>query len=61
MTSTSDEIGDPMTDEEFHDQLRQLIRTAEANGVDVAGGWECRNTSPDHSDWDIEITEVQSK
>ncbi len=61
MTSASNGVSGPTTDEEFHDRLRQLVRAAEANGVDVAGGWECRTTSPDHPDWDIEITEIQSE
>lgn len=60
MTTTPYEGSDPTTDEEFHDQLQQLIRTAEGNDVNVAGGWPCRADGPDQSSWDVEILEVRS-
>lgn len=46
-----------MTAKEFHDQLIQLVRAAEANGVGVEGGWVCQ-TNGDDAAWDIEIIEV---
>ena len=50
---------DELTDEEaFQDALAELIQEAEANGVDVEGGWACRDGS-DPSEWGIEIYEVR--
>lgn len=54
MTKASHGPSEPMTDEEFHCQLTQLLQTAAANGVDVRGGWACQ-TEDDNTDWDIEI------
>lgn len=39
-------------------ELVALFRRAHANGVDVMGGWECRNDG-DLPDWDVVVTEVQ--
>lgn len=61
MTSPPYEASAPKTGEEFHDQLRRLIRTAERSGVDVAGGWACRGDDTNQSDWDVEIIEVLSE
>lgn len=52
-----DSNGHPETAEEFNDALIELLRQAHAAGVDVPGGWTCRN-GPEHPDWDVVITEV---
>ncbi|NHN60227.1 MULTISPECIES: hypothetical protein [Halorussus] len=39
-------------------ELRALLRQAYANGIDVEGGWECRNGT-EHPDWDVIVTEVE--
>ncbi|MXV60780.1 hypothetical protein GS429_01575 [Natronorubrum sp. JWXQ-INN-674] len=44
--------------EELNTELKALLRRAYNNGVDVEGGWECRNGS-EHPDWDVIVTEVQ--
>ena len=50
----------PKTDEELHEQLEVVIRSAESNGVDIEGGYEFRTT--DHRpDWDVEIIEVAKR
>lgn len=49
---------EPETREEFRAQLERLIRTAESNGVDVAGGYGFR-TDDDAPDWNVELSEVQ--
>lgn len=43
---------------ELYDELQSLLRRAHEGGVDVEGGWECRN-GPDHPDWDVLVTEVE--
>lgn len=42
---------------ELNEALKSLLSRAYDNGVDVEGGWDCRN-GPDYPDWDIVITEV---
>lgn len=42
----------------LHAELKALLRRAYTNGVDVEGGWECRN-GDDHPDWDVVVTEVE--
>lgn len=44
--------------EELNEELKALLRRAHNNGIDVRGGWECRN-GEEHPDWDLIITEVQ--
>ena len=46
------------TQAELNAELRSLLRRADTNGIDVEGGWECRNGAT-HPDWDVIITEVQ--
>ncbi|ELY44883.1 hypothetical protein [Natronorubrum bangense] len=43
---------------ELHAELKALFRRAHANGIDVEGGWECRNGT-EHPDWDVIVTEVE--
>lgn len=50
----------PETAAEFNDALDRLLRRAAAADVDVAGGWECRN-SDDYPDWDVVVTELSKK
>lgn len=55
-----------MTDEELtltssealNAELKALLRRAYDNGIDVEGGWECRN-GVEHPDWDVIVTEVR--
>lgn len=49
--TTSDEAG-------FRTELRALLRRAHRTGVDVEGGWECRNGA-EHPDWDVIVAEVE--
>ena len=48
----------PTTQAELHTELKSLLRRAYANGVEVKGGWECRN-GVDHPDWDVIVTQVR--
>lgn len=43
--------------EELNAELRTLLRRAYERGIDVEGGWECRNGAS-CPDWDVVITEV---
>ncbi len=58
MTSTAPTSDGPTTAEEFHAELRRLVRAAETNSVDIEGGWACRGMADDSS-WDIEIVSVR--
>lgn len=51
--------GGPTTAEGLNDELRSLLRSAHTNGVEVRGGWECRNGGS-YPDWDVVITGVRS-
>lgn len=42
----------------FQDELVRLLREAEANGVDVEGGWASRDGA-ERPEWGIEIYEVR--
>ncbi|WP_435094734.1 hypothetical protein [Halorubrum sp. N11] len=42
----------------FRAELQALLRRAHQTGVDVEGGWECRNGA-EHPDWDAVISEVR--
>lgn len=46
------------TQAELNAGLKSLLCRAYANGVDVEGGWECRNGA-DYPDWDVIVNEVQ--
>ncbi|MEF8914612.1 hypothetical protein [Natronomonas sp.] len=54
---TADETG-PVTSAELNTELEAVLRRAHESGVDVRGGWECRN-GPESPDWDVLITEVE--
>lgn len=43
---------------ELNAELKALLRRAHLNGIDVEGGWECRNGT-EHPDWDVIVTEVE--
>ncbi len=45
------------TKTELNEELRELLYGAHENGIDVRGGFECRNGA-EHPDWDVIITEV---
>jgi hypothetical protein len=59
MTHPTIEADEPTTEEAFQNHLHRLVRTAEANGVDVEGGWTCR-TGDGRSDWGVEVLELRS-
>ncbi len=44
--------------EELNAELKVLLRRAYENGIDVEGGFECRNGA-EHPDWDVIVTEVE--
>ena len=48
----------PETPTELKAGIRLLFKEAHDNGVDVKGGWECRNGDR-YPDWDVVVTEVQ--
>lgn len=49
----------PLTSEEaLNAELKALLRRAHTGGIEVKGGWDCRN-GPEHPDWDVIITEVR--
>lgn len=57
MIMTTEEA--PITSKaELNAALRELLLTAHTEGVDVEGGFECRNGA-DHPDWDVVVTEVE--
>lgn len=43
--------------EELNSELRELLRRAHESGVNVEGGWDCRNGTG-YPDWDVVVTEV---
>ena len=43
---------------ELNAELKALLLRAYENGVDVEGGFECRN-GIEHPDWDVIVTEVE--
>lgn len=47
-----------MSKEELNAELQALLLRAYESGLDVKGGFECRNGA-DHPDWDVIITEVK--
>jgi len=44
--------------EELNAELKALLRRAYESGIDVEGGFECRNGF-EHPDWDVIVTEVE--
>lgn len=55
MTSEGTQI---TSKEELNAELKALLRRAYENGLDVEGGFECRN-GVEHPDWDVIVTEVE--
>ena len=51
---------DPLDDDAFHAKLRALLYRAHEAGVDIRGGWECRN-GDGSPDWDVVVTEVEKR
>lgn len=43
---------------ELNAELKALLLRAYENGIDVEGGFECRNGG-EHPDWDVIVTEVE--
>lgn len=50
--------GTPLTSDAFNAELKALLRRAHDEGVDVEGGWNCRNGET-YPDWDVVVTEVR--
>ena len=48
----------PTTEIELHTELKSLLCRAYDNGLDIEGGWDCRN-GDEYPDWDVLVTEVQ--
>lgn len=48
---------EPQSTDSFNEALRELLRSAHDNGVNVEGGWECRNGTP-YPDWDVDVIEL---
>jgi hypothetical protein len=46
------------TEEEFHEALRRLVLEADANDVDVRGGWPIVDGD---RGWDLEIVETAGR
>ena len=44
--------------EALNAELKAVLLGAYENGIDVEGGFECRNGG-DHPDWDVVVTEVE--
>lgn len=47
----------PTTKAEFREGLEELVRSAEANDIDITGGYTFR-TDGDGADWSLELFEV---
>jgi hypothetical protein len=47
-----------LTESEFHEELGALLRRADADGIEVEGGWPCSNADDSH-DWDVEVIRVK--
>lgn len=45
------------TKAELNEEIEALLWRAHENGIDVRGGFECRN-GVEHPDWDVIVTEV---
>jgi hypothetical protein len=51
-----------ITDEhDFAEHLRALLVAAEANGVDVTGGWSVDRERDRSPDWDVEVTAMAAR
>jgi hypothetical protein len=47
-----------MSKAELNAELKALLIRAYGNGINVEGGFECRN-GVEHPDWDVIVTEVE--
>lgn len=45
---------------ELNEALKRLLVRAHKGGIDVEGGWECRN-GPEYPDWDVLVTAVEKR
>lgn len=54
--TTDDSV--PNSSPEFQRKLATLLRQADREGVDLAGGWTCRNEDGG-ADWDVVVTELE--
>lgn len=52
-------VDSPITSaEELNEALQSALLRAYEGGIDVEGGFECRNGA-DHPDWDVIVTELE--
>ncbi len=56
----SDRQEAPASGSELNSALEDLLRRADANGVDVEGGWDCVDDSL-HPNWDVVVTAVERR
>lgn len=56
----SSEETPPTSKAQLNAELKALLLSAHKNGLDVEGGFACRN-GVEHPDWDIIVTEVESR
>lgn len=57
MTRDTSPFNEVTTADSFSRVLRELLLAAHANGVEVAGGWECRSDEP-APDWEVVVTKL---
>lgn len=55
-----DSLPSMTTEEHFHEVLRALVRTADANDIDVRGGWPVDGHAEEET-FDVEITAVSRR
>ncbi len=53
----TDRVRVPTSERELNDTLAELLRQADANGIDVEGGWDCPDDSA-QPEWDVVVTNV---
>lgn len=54
----TDDLESIASDADLAETLRTVLKQAHQAGIEVEGGWECRNGDV-YPDWDIVITEVE--
>lgn len=48
---------DITTEAEFNEAVKRLLNGANRNGIDVLGGWPCRN-GDERPDWEVVVVEL---
>lgn len=58
---TSEDESEPIaSEEELSTELKSLLLRAHEGGIDVEGGWDCRNGGGE-PDWDVIVSRVRKK